>query len=61
MQDLASIVSTLGFPIAVAIYALYSSFKHETFLQNTLQSTIKENTLAIDKLSELIDKVIMNK
>ncbi len=61
METFMEIVSTLGFPIAVAIYALYNSNKHEQFLQNVLQSTLKENTSALNKLSDMIDKVMLQK
>ena len=55
MEDFVSIVSSLGFPVAVAIFALWNSYKHEIYLQNVLDNTLKENTKAIDRLSDLID------
>ena len=62
MEDLAGIISTLGFPIAVAIYALWNSHEHEKYLQGVLESTLKENTEAINRLSDLIEHVtIMGK
>lgn len=65
MQDgvdvLFNIISSLGFPIAIAVYALYNASKHDKFLQDTLQTSLKDNTEAINKLSELIDKLLMSK
>lgn len=62
MEDLAGIISTLGFPIAVAIYALWNSHEHEKYLQGVLENTLKENTEAINRLSDLIEHVtIMGK
>ena len=59
MKDLAEIVSTLGFPIAVALFALWNSREHEKYLQNVLETTLKDNTKAIDRLSDLIDGGLM--
>ena len=55
MEEFTSIVSTLGFPIAVACFALWNSHQHEKYLQSVLDTTLKENTKAIDRLSDLID------
>lgn len=59
MDEFISIVSSLGFPIAVAVFALWNSHQHEVYLQNVLDSTLKENTKAIDRLSDLIDGGLM--
>ena len=59
MDEFISVVSSLGFPIAVAVFALWNSHQHETYLQNVLESTLKENTKAIDRLSDLIDGGLM--
>jgi len=48
-------ITKVGFPIAVAVFALWNSHNHEIYLQNVLDSTLKENTKAIDRLSDLID------
>lgn len=56
METLTNVVSTLGFPIAVACFALWNSHQHEKYLQGVLDSTLKENTKAIDRLSDLIDR-----
>lgn len=55
MTELVELISNLGFPIGIAIFALWNSHKHEEYLQNVLDSTLKENTKAIDRLSDLID------
>ena len=59
MEELAKIISTLGFPIAVALFALWNSREHEKYLENILDTTLKENTKAIDRLSDLIDGGLM--
>lgn len=56
MENFSNLVSTLGFPIAVACFALWNSHQHEKYLQGVLDSTLKENTKAIDRLSDLIDR-----
>lgn len=55
MEEFTNIVSTLGFPIAVACFALWNSHQHEKYLQGVLDNTLKENTEAINKLSDLIE------
>jgi len=52
-------ITKVGFPIAVAIFALWNSHQHEVYLQNVLDNTLKENTKAIDRLSDLIDGGLM--
>lgn len=59
MEELTNIISTLGFPIAVACFALWNSHQHEKYLQGVLDTTLKENTTAIDRLSDLIDNGLM--
>lgn len=49
-------ITKVGFPIAVAVFALWNSHNHELYLQGVLDNTLKENTKAIDRLSDLIDK-----
>lgn len=53
-MEIYDVVAQLGFPIAVAAWALYQSRKHEDFLQGTLTTTLKENTEAMDRLSDLV-------
>ena len=59
MDELTNVVSTLGFPIAVAIFALWNSRQHEKYLQEVLETTLKENTKAIESLSDTLDKVFL--
>lgn len=55
MQEFIDIISSLGFPIAVAAFALWNSYKHEQYLQGVLENALKENTVALQKLTSLID------
>ena len=55
MQEFIDVISSLGFPIAVAAFALWNSYQHEQYLQGVLETTLKENTTALDKLTSLID------
>lgn len=55
MEVIMEMITKVGFPIAVAVFALWNSHNHEIYLQNVLDSTLKENTKAIDRLSDLID------
>lgn len=55
MQEFIDIISSLGFPIAVAAFALWNSYKHEQYLQGVLENALKENTVALQKLTTLID------
>lgn len=59
MEELAKIISQLGFPIAVAVFTLWNSHKNEEYLQNILETTLKENTNAIDRLSDLIERSLL--
>lgn len=59
MDEFASLVSSLGFPIAVACFALWNSHQHEKYLQGVLDNTLKENTQAINRLSDLIDRALI--
>lgn len=52
---LIEVITKVGFPIAVAVFALWNSHNHELYLQGVLDNTLKENTKAIDRLSDLID------
>ena len=59
MDEFISIVSSLGFPIAVAIFALWNSHQHEVYLQGVLDNTLKENTQAINRLGDLLDGALL--
>ena len=50
VDDIAGIISTLGFPIAISIYLLI-----------TRDKIIQANTCALDKLSDLIDDMVNKK
>lgn len=56
-MEITDIIAQLGFPIAVAIFALWNSYRHEIYLQDTLTKTIKENTAALEQLKDLIKKI----
>lgn len=55
VKTVVDLISSLGFPIAVAIFALWNSHEHEKYLQGVLDTTLKENTKAIERLSDLIE------
>ncbi len=57
MDVFINVISTLGFPIAVAAFALWNSHEHEKYLQGVLENTLKENTAAINRLSDIIERV----
>lgn len=50
VDDIAGIISTLGFPIAISIYLLI-----------TRDKIIQANTCALDKLSDLIEEMVNKK
>lgn len=54
-MEFTDLLNTFGFPVAVAAFALWNSYKHEQFLQSVLTDTLKENTEAINRLADLID------
>lgn len=56
MEVFTNLVAQLGFPIAVACFALWNSHQHEKYLQTVLDNTLKENTNAVNRLSDLIDR-----
>lgn len=58
IMDIESIITNLGFPIAVAAWALWQSKQHEEFLQGILTQTLKENTEATEKLARLVQKLL---
>ena len=59
VNAITTIISTVGFPIAMSIYMLYTLQKmnenHRTEIDN-LRQAIKNNTVAIVKLVEKLDK-----
>lgn len=60
-MDLVQMITTLGFPAAVAAYALWVHFKHMSFLEEGMMQAIKENTKAINELKILIVKLVGEK
>lgn len=54
-MEITDMITNLGFPVAVAAFALWNSYKHEEFLQDTLTVTIKENTEALEELKNIIE------
>lgn len=59
VNAITTIISTVGFPIAISIYMLYTLQKmnenHRTEIDN-LRKAIENNTVAIVKLVEKLDK-----
>lgn len=59
VNAITTIISTVGFPIAMSIYMLYTLQKmnenHRTEIDN-LRQAIENNTVAIVKLVEKLDK-----
>lgn len=57
MDGVVNVISQLGFPAAVALFALYIVYRHEDFLQNALTTMISENTRALEELREAIHQI----
>ena len=57
-MDTMALFEKFAFPVAVAAWALWQSKQHEDFLQSTLTTTLKENTEATNRLSDLIKKMM---
>ena len=53
-MDITELITNLGFPAAVAAFALWNSYKHEEFLQNTLTKTIDSNTAGLNSVKEAV-------
>lgn len=51
-------ISTVGFPIAVAVWAMISSKKDREWLQNTLTAELEAMTTAMHQMSASLDKAI---
>ena len=56
-MEFTDIITNLGFPIAVAAYALWNSYKHEQYLQDTLKTTLEDNTKAILELKNILSRI----
>ena len=60
-SEIIQAVSTVGFPIACCCFLLWQSSKQDEYHrteQEKLRATIEQNTQSINKLAELIQKVI---
>lgn len=53
-MEIVDVISNLGFPIGVAVFALWNSYNHEKYLQGVLDNTLKENTAALRELTSVI-------
>lgn len=56
-MEFIDVITNLGFPIAVAAYALWNSYKHEQYLQDTLKTTLEDNTKAILELKNILSRI----
>lgn len=61
--DIVNLISSLGFPIAVAIWAMWTSRRDKEWLQNTLSTQISslvnaitEMTKALDEMKDLVER-----
>lgn len=64
VSGITNIISTLGFPIACVIYLFYAQAKErEAHAEESKAWTeaLHNNTLAIQKLSDMIDDIRSNK
>lgn len=60
-MDVAAMITQIGFPAAVAAYALYVHFKHMDYLEKTLGQAVIDNTHAINELRLLIMNIVDDK
>lgn len=58
MEVYLQAISTVGFPIAVAVWAMLSSKKDREWLQNTLTAELEAMTTAMHQMSASLDKAI---
>lgn len=56
MEEIVNIVSTLGFPMAVAIWAMLVSRKDKEWLQNTLNEKLDGITGGITEMTKSIER-----
>lgn len=54
MQDIVTIISTVGFPIAMCVYLVW--FQNTTMKE--MLNTINKNTEAINKMIERLDREV---
>lgn len=58
MQDLANIISSLGYPIVMSLILLYMMYDNEKKYDETiegLRKTIENNTLTLTRLCERLE------
>lgn len=58
-QDIITVISTLGFPIACCVYLFYENHRSRekhTEEMNTMSTAINNNTIALTKLIDRLDK-----
>lgn len=51
-------ISTVGFPIAVAVWAMLTSKKDREWLQDTLTKELESMTTAMHQMSASLDKAL---
>lgn len=51
-------ISTVGFPIAVAVWAMLTSKKDREWLQDTLTKELESMTTAMHQMSTSLDKAL---
>lgn len=51
-------ISTVGFPIAVAVWAMVTSKKDREWLQDTLTKELESMTTAMHQMSASLDKAL---
>lgn len=51
-------ISTVGFPIAVAVWAMLTSKKDREWLQDTLTKELESMTTAMHQMSVSLDKAL---
>lgn len=51
-------ISTVGFPIAVAVWAMVTSKKDREWLQDTLTKELESMTTAMHQMSVSLDKAL---
>lgn len=56
-MEIIDVINNLGFPIGVAVFALWNSYNHEKYLQGVLDNTLKENTAALRQLTDVISEM----
>ena len=57
-MDILDFLTNLTFPAGVAAYALWNSYKHEQFLQDSLKQALEENTKALNDLKMTCAKIV---